>query len=125
MILDSFNIRGGGNALKRRRLKSLISKGKEDVFMFQETKISILQDFVAKSFWNNEGIGYSFSNSSGLSRGLLTMWKDEEMEFIFNFKGEGYLGIKFFKENKLYYLVNIYSSCYLNKKIFFGESCWS
>lgn len=62
------------------------------------------------------GIGYSFTNSSSLLGGLLTIWKEEEMEVICSFKGEGYLCINFWKENKLYYLVNIYSSCFLNKK---------
>ncbi|XP_058741529.1 uncharacterized protein LOC131613909 [Vicia villosa] len=116
MIIGSLNIRGGGNVLKRRRIKSLILKGNVDVFMIQETKITNFQDFVAKRFWKNVGIGYSFTNSLGFTGGLLTLWKEKEMEVLNSFKGEGYLGIKFRKENKLYYLVNIYSSCDLNKK---------
>lgn len=116
MIIGSFNIRGGGNVLKRRRIKSLILKCNTEGFMVQEKKITNLKDFVAKSFWNNDGIGYFITNSSGLSGGLLTLWKEKELEVLNSFKGEGYLGIKFQKENKIYYLVNVYSSCELNTK---------
>lgn len=125
MIIGSLNIIVGGNVLKRRRIKSLIVKGNANVFMIQGTKITNLQDFVAKSFWNNVGICYSFTNFLDFSGGLLTLWKEKEMEVINSFTGEGYLGIKFWKENKLYYLVNICSSCDLNKKELFGESCWN
>ncbi|XP_058756965.1 uncharacterized protein LOC131630196 [Vicia villosa] len=116
MIIGTLNIRGGGNALKRKRINSLISKSKADVFLIQETKIRELQDFVAKSFWCGGDIGFSFSNSSGRSGGILTLWKEKALEVIFSFKGEGYLGIKFYKDNKFFYLLNVYSSCEASKK---------
>ncbi|XP_058787450.1 uncharacterized protein LOC131661827 [Vicia villosa] len=116
MIIGSLNIRGGGNALKRRRINSLIFKGNADVFMLQETKLVDIQDFVAKSFWCTNGIGFSFSNATGRSGGLLTLWKEDALEVITSFKGEGYLGIKFRKNNNFFYLVNVYSSCVLDKK---------
>ncbi|XP_058767480.1 uncharacterized protein LOC131641192 [Vicia villosa] len=75
-----------------------------------------LQDHIARSFWSCKGIGYSFSNATGRAGGLLTMWKEEALEVINSFKGEGYLGIKFRKNNNFYYLVNVYSSCILVKK---------
>ncbi|XP_058782835.1 uncharacterized protein LOC131657455 [Vicia villosa] len=75
-----------------------------------------MQDWMAKSFWRNNNIGYSFSNSVGRSGGLLTLWKNENLEVVSSFKGEGYLGIKFMKSNRFFYLVNIYSSCELPKK---------
>ncbi|XP_058741821.1 uncharacterized protein LOC131614218 [Vicia villosa] len=116
MIIGTLNIRGGGNALKRRRINSLILKSKADVFLIQETKIRELQDFVAKSFWSGGDIGYSFSNSSGRSGGILTLWKEQALEVIFSFKGEGYLGIKFCMDNNFFYLLNVYSSCDASKK---------
>lgn len=57
--------------LKIRRISSMIKNGGENIFMIQETKISNMQEFCAKSF----SIGYSFSNSSGLYGGLVTLWK--------------------------------------------------
>ncbi|XP_058767553.1 uncharacterized protein LOC131641267 [Vicia villosa] len=91
-------------------------KNKTDIFLIQETKISNLQEFVALSFWCNKGIGFSFSNSVRRSGGLLILWKEESLEVISSFRGEGFLGVKFMKNNNLYYLVNIYSSCDLVKK---------
>lgn len=40
----------GGNALKRRRVSSLIKKGGANAFFIQEIKFSNMQDFCAKSF---------------------------------------------------------------------------
>ncbi|XP_058763699.1 uncharacterized protein LOC131637125 [Vicia villosa] len=71
---------------------------------------------MAKSFWSINGIGYSFSNSSGRSGGLLTLWKEDVVEVINSFKGEGYLGVKFRKNLNFFYLVNVYSSCDIDKK---------
>ncbi|XP_058783306.1 uncharacterized protein LOC131657982 [Vicia villosa] len=73
-------------------------------------------DFVAKSFWNVKGIGFSYSNSSGRLGGMITLWKEEEVEVIMSFKGEGYIGVKVNKNNNFFYLVNVYSSCDIAKK---------
>lgn len=42
MIIGSFNIRGGGNFVKSRRIGHIIDKGKVVVFLIQETKFSLL-----------------------------------------------------------------------------------
>lgn len=45
MIIGSFNIRGGGSVVKRRRICQIIKKGNADIFHIQETKfgdISVL-----------------------------------------------------------------------------------
>ncbi|XP_058768462.1 uncharacterized protein LOC131642211 [Vicia villosa] len=75
-----------------------------------------MHDFVAKSFWNVKGIGFSYSNSTGRSGGLITLWKEEGLEVIMSFKGEGYIGVKVNKDNNFFYLVNVYSSCDIVKK---------
>lgn len=66
--------------------------------------------------WNNTSIRYSFSNSKGLSGGLLTLWRERDLEVIYIFKGEGYLGINVVWKIHIYYIVNVYSSCILLKK---------
>ncbi|XP_058764508.1 uncharacterized protein LOC131637959 [Vicia villosa] len=110
------NIRGGGSSLKRRRVSSIITKGKAYIFIIQETKIKYFKDSFVKSFWNGSDIGFSFSNSNGVSGGLLTLWKGENLEVVNSFKGEGYLGIKVRWENLRYYVINVYSSCDMEKK---------
>ncbi|XP_058775987.1 uncharacterized protein LOC131650289 [Vicia villosa] len=102
MIIGSLHIRGGANALKRRRVEALIKKGNADIFMIQETKITSLKDDVARSFWNFSEIGFSFSNSI--------------VEIVHSFKGEGFLGIKVAWKGHFYYVANVYSSCELVKK---------
>ncbi|XP_058783302.1 uncharacterized protein LOC131657978 [Vicia villosa] len=116
MIIGSLNIRGGGNALKRRRISSLVIKSKDDIFFIQETKLTSMHDFMAKSFWNAKDIGFSFSNSTGRSGGLLTLWNGDAVDVLLSFKGEGYLGVKVCKNNNFFYLINVYSSCKLVKK---------
>ncbi|XP_058756726.1 uncharacterized protein LOC131629938 [Vicia villosa] len=80
-----------------------------------------MHEFCALSFWSNTNIGFSFSNSLGLSGGLITLWKNEALEVIHSFKGEGYLGIKVIWKSFIYYIVNVYSSCILSKK----KELWS
>lgn len=116
MILGSFNIRGGANALKRRRISSIIIKGRADIFFIQETKVVNMCEKVASSFWRSLDIGYSFSNSDGRSGGLITLWKKESVSVICSFRGDGFLGIKASWKNDIYYLVNVYSSCEAAKK---------
>ncbi|XP_058760896.1 uncharacterized protein LOC131634265 [Vicia villosa] len=116
MNIGTLNIRGGGNALKRRRISALVIKSKADIFFIQETKLSSMHDFVAKSFWNAKDIGFSFSNSSGRSGGLLTLWRGDAVDVVLSFKGEGYLGVKVSKNNNFFYLINVYSPCDLVKK---------
>lgn len=48
MIIGTFNIRGGANTLKKRRISSLIKNGRADVFFIQETKLVDMQDFCLK-----------------------------------------------------------------------------
>lgn len=116
MIIGSFNIRGGVSALKRSRISSIISKGKADVFLIQETKVVNMSEKVASSFWRYSDIGYSFSNSEGRSGGLITLWKKYSLSVISSFKGDGFLGIKVKWKEDAYYIVNVYSSCELAKK---------
>src|SRR4051812_18423957 len=116
MIIGSLNIRGGANALKRRRIGALIKKGNADVFLIQETKIVNMEGDLAKSFWHSSEADFSFSNSIGRSGGLLILWNNK-VEVINSFRGEGYLGIKVCWENKFYYLINVYSPCIMIKKV--------
>ncbi|XP_058774258.1 uncharacterized protein LOC131648524 [Vicia villosa] len=116
MIIGSLNIRGGVSALNRRRIDEVIRRGKAEIFLLQETKITSLNEEVARSFWVSPDIGYSFSNSLGRSGGLLILWKAGKMEVVNSFKGEGYLGIKVLWKGDCYYVVNVYSSCDLVKK---------
>ncbi|XP_058770446.1 uncharacterized protein LOC131644070 [Vicia villosa] len=58
----------------------------------------------------------SYSNSVGLSGGILTLWRNDKVEVLLSFKGGGYLGVKVLWKGNIYYVVNVYSSCFLIKK---------
>ncbi|XP_058741846.1 uncharacterized protein LOC131614250 [Vicia villosa] len=117
MIIGSLNVRGGGSLLKRRRINSIINKGKADIFVIQETKVMLMEESIAKSFWRKDNIGYSFSNSVGRSGGLITLWKEDAVNVLHSFSGDGFLGIKAQWQGNFYYVCNIYSSCDLQRKI--------
>ncbi|XP_058747086.1 uncharacterized protein LOC131620082 [Vicia villosa] len=79
-------------------------------------KVTSMNDDIAHSFWRCPDLGYSFANSLGRSRGLLTLWNKDNVEVLNSIKGEGFLGVKVRWKNNLYFVVNIYSSCDLGKK---------
>ncbi|XP_058767333.1 uncharacterized protein LOC131641013 [Vicia villosa] len=116
MINGSFNIRGGGSILKRKRVSQILIKGKADIFLIQESKLAIVDASVIKSLWPKENVGWSFSSSQGASGGLITLWMEDSCVVLNSFKGEGYLGIKLIRKRKLYYVVNVYSSCFIHLK---------
>ena len=57
-------------------------------------KISSMQEKVARSLWCNEEVGFLFSDSRGLSGGIIIFWKVDVVEVLCSFRGEGFLGVK-------------------------------
>ncbi|XP_058766319.1 uncharacterized protein LOC131639895 [Vicia villosa] len=98
MIIETFNIRGGGSYIKRKRISGIIRKGQEDVFLLQETKLEDVPELVAKIFWGIDEIEFSFFASDTIS-------------VISSFQVSGYLGVEVVWKGGLYYIVNIYSAC--------------
>lgn len=74
-----------------------------------------MEDFITKSMWNIDGIGFSFSDFVGFSGGIIILWKEESIFVQTTFKGEGLLGIKVVWKNNIYNITNIYSSCDFKK----------
>lgn len=46
MIVISYNVRGCGNLLSRKRIQQLLEKGKMDLCMIQKTKMKGMNDVV-------------------------------------------------------------------------------
>ncbi|XP_058740865.1 uncharacterized protein LOC131613190 [Vicia villosa] len=69
-----------------------------------------------RSFWRDDGIDYSVSNSEGMSGGQISLWNSRVMEFMFSIRGNGYICIKVFWKENLYYICNVYSACVLSLK---------
>lgn len=71
---------------------------------------------MTRSFWNRERIGFSVSNSEGMSGDIISLWNTDKVDVLFSLRGEGFLVIKVMWEENLYYVCNVYSSCVLSDK---------
>ncbi|GAU51294.1 hypothetical protein TSUD_240270 [Trifolium subterraneum] len=113
MIVCSYNIRGLGSLVKRRRIKELIQSHKIDFIAIQETKLE------------------------GNSGGILSPWRKTNSSLIFTFMGEGFVGVclVWVVVKKKCCVINIYAKCDLNakrrlwenilmSKLGFGEGGW-
>ncbi|XP_058760649.1 uncharacterized protein LOC131633997 [Vicia villosa] len=109
MNIVTYNIRGGGNYSKRKKISFLLCSGKIDVCFLQETKIDCVTDSIAKSFWGGENVEWTASSSVGAAGGMLILWKKETLQVNFSFRGLGYVGINITKEGRPVNLVNVYA----------------
>lgn len=111
MNIISYNIRGGGNASKRRRVSFLLKSEKVDVCFIQETKLSCFSDILAHSLWGGTDVNWTASNSIGAAGGLVILWKIGSFEVNHNFIGKGFVGININWKGCCINLVNIYAPC--------------
>ncbi|XP_058775761.1 uncharacterized protein LOC131650039 [Vicia villosa] len=116
MNIVSYNIRGGGNPLKQRRIKECLMKGKADLCFLQETKIKSISGKIVNSLWSDCGVEWSAHDSRGQSGGLLIMWKMDVFSPVFSFGGTGLIGICGNFGGKQCFFVNVYSPCDLLSK---------
>lgn len=59
MNITSYNFRGCGSPLKRKRIQKFILKGKEDMFFLQETKLKVINDELVERLWGNLEVDWS------------------------------------------------------------------
>lgn len=63
MNILSYNIRGGGNVVKRKRIRFLLNAEKVDVCFLQETKLLGFSDSISNYFWGGGDIDWRASNA--------------------------------------------------------------
>ena len=71
MNIMSFNIRGCGNIVKKKRLQHHIRTNKIDLCLLQETKVNTIYDSLIKSLWGDKDMDWTSKSSDGLSGGIL------------------------------------------------------
>src|ERR1044072_8179001 len=125
MNVGTFNIRGGGNSTKRRRIAQIITKEKADLCFFQETKLKKLEERVVKSFWGFEECEWSAMESEGHSGGLLTIWRKDAISPGFSFRTKGALGVNAEWKGINCYFVNVYAPCNRVDKRILWRNCWN
>src|SRR4051812_3259240 len=116
MIIGTFNTRGCGRSMKRRRIGQIIRKINPDVMFFQETKAPKMSEVLVSSLWGAKEYGWSARDSEGSAGGILTVWRKDIIQPVFSFSGKGFLGIKASNKGQVLYLINIYSPCSLLDK---------
>ena len=111
MNIMSLNMRGLGDNSKRKRLAKIINSGNFDLVCLQETKREFIEDYVVENMWGNQLIDWIALPSSGLSGGLLMMWKKGLWVVKSNFSGHGFIGVCVEFKSKLFFFVNVYAPC--------------
>jgi hypothetical protein len=94
-------------------LKELVRKEKIDFLAIQETKLESVSDALCYSIWGSEDCHWCFLPDVGNSGGILSIWCKSSSSLIFNFSGEGFVGVclEWGVHNKICFVVNIYSKC--------------
>lgn len=111
MIILSYNIRGVGSRIKRKRVGFLSQKGEVDVVFIQEMKLCNMELSTVRELCGDNSLEWSYSDANRAWGGILTMWEKILFTLLYRFKGDGYLGLCVDQRGKLVYLVNIYASC--------------
>jgi mannosylglycoprotein endo-beta-mannosidase len=92
MIVGSFNIRGMGSRVKRRKVIELISLEKLDFLALQETKLEGISGNLCGRLWGSLDCDWAFLPAVGNSGGILSLWRKSIGPLIFTCQGEGFLG---------------------------------
>jgi exonuclease III len=93
MIISSWNIRGLGGRIKKKKVTELIRKQKIELMALQETKLGVVDSKLVERLWGGEDVGWRNSIAIGRSGGILTMWDSRQGSFVSSFQGQGYLGV--------------------------------
>ncbi|GAU23240.1 hypothetical protein TSUD_172690 [Trifolium subterraneum] len=118
MIISSFNIRGMGSRVKRRKVRDLVRAEQLDFLALQETKMEMITDSVVHSLWGSNDCGWAFLPAVGNSGGILSMWNKVKASLVFTFIGEGFVGVCLDLVGVLRkcFIVNVYAKCNLRDK---------
>jgi hypothetical protein len=118
MIVGSFNIRGLGSRVKRRKVRELIASESLDFLALQETKLEGISGSLCCRLWGNAECEWAFLPAVGNSGGILSLWRKALGTLIFTFMGEGYVGVclDLADKNVRCCVINVYAKCNLVDK---------
>jgi exonuclease III len=118
MKIISYNVRGLGGGEKRVEVRKLVLEKNPRVLCIQESKLSMVNDMVVKSFWGDSPFGYSFQQSVGASGGLVTVWDPSRVVVFSSMRLDHALIIKGkdLSTNEDFMVCNVYAPCDLLAK---------
>jgi hypothetical protein len=74
MIVSSFNARGLGSRVKRRKIRELVRSENIDFLAIQETKMEVVQDALVSNLWGSNDCCWAYLPAVGNSGGILSIW---------------------------------------------------
>jgi hypothetical protein len=94
-------------------VKEFISSNHLDFIAIQETKLEVVNESLYHFLWGNPFCEWSFTPAIGNSGGILSIWCKSLSSLIFNFSGEGFVGVclEWGVHKKICFIVNVYSKC--------------
>jgi hypothetical protein len=118
MIVGSFNVRGLGSRVKRRKTRELIVSEKIDFLALQETKLEGVSGSLCNNLWGSVDCDWDFLPSVGNSGGILSLWRKTLGSKIFSFKGDGFVGVclELADRHVRCCVINVYAKCNLADK---------
>jgi mannosylglycoprotein endo-beta-mannosidase len=88
MIVCSFNVRGLGSRVKRKKIADLVRSEKIEFLALQETKLEVISDTLVHYLWGNSDCCWAFVPSVGSSGGILSIWRKQYSSLLFTVLGE-------------------------------------
>ncbi|KAK2416867.1 hypothetical protein QL285_039219 [Trifolium repens] len=118
MVVVSFNIRGMGSRVKKRKLKELDGVEMVDFLAIQETKLEVVTNSVCYSLWGNNDCDWVSCPTVGNSGGIFSIWRKSIVSLVFSIVGDGFVGVCFdlFVKQIRVCVINVYSKCHLADK---------
>jgi mannosylglycoprotein endo-beta-mannosidase len=123
MIVCSFNIRGLGSRVKRKKIRDLVRGEKLDFLAIQETKMESISEAFVNSLWGSCDCDWAYLPAEGNSGGILSIWNKVKTSLVFTFIGVGFVGVclDIVNESRRCFVVNVYAKCNFRAK----QQLWS
>ncbi|KAK2444918.1 hypothetical protein QL285_015908 [Trifolium repens] len=118
MIVCSFNTRGLGSRVKRRKIREVVKEKNVDFLAIQETKLEVIPEAIVYGLWGGSDCDWAFLPAVGNSGGILSVWNKVKSTLVFTFSGEGFVGVclDLVAENSRCFIVNVYAKCNIRDK---------
>jgi exonuclease III len=137
MIICSFNARGLGSRVKRRKLRELVQVEKLDFLAIQESKMEAVPEIFVQRIWGSTDCDYVYLPAVGNSGGIISIWNKVKAKLVFTFMDVCFAGVclDIVDEQRRCFIVNVYAKCNINakhtlwenllmSKAGFGEGLW-
>jgi exonuclease III len=113
MITCSFNIRGLGGRVKRRKVRDLVRRKKVEVLALQETKVGSVDFSLCRRLWGGDNVAWRCNPTLGRSGGLLLLWDKDKGKLLDTFQGQGFMGVclEWGEQKKTCVILNVYAPC--------------